>query len=140
MKVPAVLIVVLAIGIGVASLIFNCQAEGRSLALANGKTAPMKCYWSAMAEIGMMIPLVAAGAMLAFSKRKETRRVLTITTGILSAVVMLLPTVMIGVCPNADMDCNKVMLPTTLFAGVLALALSIGVLVMSERRAEAQPA
>ncbi len=136
MKIPAGLIIVLAIAIGAISLTTNCLAEGRTLALANGNTAPMKCYWSAMAEIATIIPLIAVGAMLAFSKRKETRRTLTIMAGVLSGIVMLIPTVLIGVCAMPSHQCNSIMLPTTLFAGTLMLALSVGTLILSERRAE----
>ena len=58
MRIPGVLIIVAAIAIAVVSVVFNCQAEGQSLTLANGSKVPMKCYWSAMAEIAVTIPLV----------------------------------------------------------------------------------
>ncbi len=136
MKVPAALIIVLAIAIAVVPLVFNCQAEGKTLTLANGKTAPMKCFWTAMAEIAVAVPLLAVGGMLALSQRKETRRTLAITGGVLGAFAVLLPTALIGVCAMPGAHCNMIMLPTLLFAGTLVVALSLVTLFVSERRVE----
>ncbi len=137
MKVPGILIGVLAVVIGAVAVTFNCQAEGLSLTLANGNQVPMKCFWTAMAEIAVTVPLVVVGAMMAFSQRKEGRRILGIMGGILGAFAMLVPTVLIGVCANPAHDCNRIVLPTTLLAGTLIIALSLGTLIISERRVEA---
>jgi hypothetical protein len=136
MKVSGVLIIILAIAMGIAALLFNCQAEGQSLALANGMKVPMKCFYTAMAEVAIAIPLIGVGGMLAISKRKATRRPLVIVGAILGAVIMLISTALIGVCANPAHDCNRILLPTTLFVGTLVIALSVGSLIVSERRVE----
>ncbi|MCL5952461.1 MAG: DUF4418 family protein [Chloroflexi bacterium] len=140
MKAAGVLMIALAIAVAVVSLVFNCQAEGRSLALANGTTVPMKCFWSAMAEIAVAVPLLGVGGMLALSQGRETQRTLAVTGGILGAFTMLIPTVLIGVCANPDHDCNRIMLPTTLMAGTLIIAVSLITLFISEGRTEASAA
>jgi len=137
MKVPGILIVLLAIAIAVVPVFTNCAYDGKMLTLANGNQVPMKCFWTAMAEIAVGIPLVAVGGLLTFSRRKETRRSLTILGAILGVFAMLLPTVLIGVCAMPTMTCNKVLLPTMMFAGTLVIVASLGSLVYSERTPEA---
>lgn len=136
MKVPAILIAVLAISIAVIPYFENCQHDGKVLTLANGRTVPMKCFWTAMAEIAVGVPLLGVGGLLAFSKRKETRRSLAILGATLGAFAMLLPTALIGVCAMPDASCNLVLLPSMLFGGALVIAISLGTLFFSERRAE----
>jgi hypothetical protein len=119
-----VLIVVLALVVGIVPQFTDCQSQGRSLTLENGKTVPMKCHWTAMAELGMALPLLGVGSVMGFSKKKETRRSLAFLGVALGAVVMLLPTALIGVCANPDMLCNALMRPTLLLAGGLVIALS----------------
>ena len=64
MKVLGTILVVLALVIGIEPQFTECQSQGKSLALANGKTVPMKCHWTARAEWVPAIPLVAVGAMM----------------------------------------------------------------------------
>jgi hypothetical protein len=136
MRIAGAIIIILAIAMGIVALLFNCQAEGQSLALANGAKVPMKCYYTAIAEVAMAIPLIGVGGMLAVSKRKETRRPLAIMGAILGVVIMLISTALIGVCANPAHDCNRIVLPTTLFVGTLVIALSAGSLIVSERKVE----
>ena len=137
MKVPGILIVLLAIAIAIVPVFNNCSSDGKFLTLANGNQVPMKCFWTALAEIAMGIPLVAVGGLLAFSRRKETRRSLTILGAILGVFVILLPTILIGVCAMPNASCNKILLPAMLFAGILVIVASLGSLVYSERTPEA---
>ncbi len=136
MKVPAVLIALLAVSIAVIPYFNNCQHDGKVLTLTNGRTVPMKCFWTAMAEIAVGVPLLGVGGMLAFSRRKETRRSLSVMGMVLGAFAMLLPTALIGVCAMPDASCNMVLLPSMLFTGALVIAISLGTLVFSERRPE----
>ena len=55
MKILGVLIMVLAVLIAVVPLFFNCLHDGKSLTLANGMKAPMKCFWTAMAAIATAV-------------------------------------------------------------------------------------
>jgi uncharacterized membrane protein len=135
-KIAAAIIVVLALVIGILPQFTDCQSQGRALALQNGKTVPMKCHWTAIAEIAMAVPLAGVGAVTAVSKRKESRRILAGLGIVLGIFVILLPTALIGVCASADMLCNSVMKPTLILSGILIVAISLVSLIMSERQKE----
>ena len=136
MKIAAIAIVVLALVIGILPQFTDCQSQGRALALQNGKTVPMKCHWTAIAEIAMAVPLAGVGAVMAVSKRKESRRILAGLGIVLGIFVILLPTALIGVCASAEMLCNSVMKPTLILSGILIIAISAATLIMSERQVE----
>ena len=138
MKIAGIVIVVLALVVGIVPQFTDCLSQGKSLALANGQSVPMKCHWTAMAELGMALPLLALGGMLVFSRRKETQRTLSMLGVALGAIVALLPTALIGVCANDMMVCNSTMKPTLIFSGVLIGATSLVMLVLS-RKDETQP-
>ncbi len=124
MKVPGSILVVAAITIAAVALAFNCQADGKSLVLANGRQVPMKCYYTAMAEVATAASLLILGGLLFLSKRRETARNLGIMGLALGGVVMLLPTYLIGVCADHAASCNMILRPTMLLAGVIILAVS----------------
>jgi hypothetical protein len=137
MKVTGILIFVLALVIGILPLFTECAATGREpLKLANGNTVPMKCHWTAIAEITLAIPLAALGGMLAFSKRKETGISLSVLGALLGVFVVLIPTTLIGVCASNMMLCNMLMSPALVLAGILVVAASVTQLVISYRAPE----
>jgi hypothetical protein len=111
-------VVLLAAALAVATVLTQCTDL---LKLASGATVPMKCHWTAMAAVGIAIPLALAGVGIAFSKRAETLRMLALLVAALGAVIILLPTVLIGVCANPDHLCNSAMRPAMIFMGVLTL-------------------
>ena len=125
MKVVGILLMVLAVLIAVVPLLYNCQHDGKSMTLANGMKAPMRCFWTAMAAIATALPLFGVGLLQFFSRQKETRRSLGLTGGFLGAMAIALPTVLIGVCAHPDASCNLVMRPALIFLGVLVIALSL---------------
>ena len=138
MKIAGIAIVVLALVVGIVPQFTDCASQGKSLALANGNAVPMKCHWTAMAALGMSIPLLALGGIMAFSRRKETQRALSVLGVAMGAIVALLPTYLIGVCANGMMLCNNTMQPTLLFSGILIGATSLVTFVLA-RKDEAQP-
>jgi len=135
-KIAAAIIVVLALVIGILPQFTDCQSQGRALALQNGKTVPMKCHWTAIAEIGMAVPLVGVGTVMGVSKRKESCRIIAGLGALLGIFVILFPTRLIGVCASADMLCNSVMKPTLILSGIVIIAISIATLIISERQPE----
>ena len=123
MKFLGIAIIALSLVVGIAPQFLDCQSQGKSMTLANGMTVPMKCHWTAIAEIGLAVPLAATGGLSAFSKRKETKRNLSIMGIILGGFVILMPTSLIGVCASG-MPCHTVMQPLLILGGTLIIVLS----------------
>lgn len=134
-KFFGVLVIVVAIAIAIVPQFNNCDYAGKSLALANGNAVPMKCLWTARAELGTGIALLAVGAMMTASRRKESLRNLSVMGVILGIFVMLFPTKLIGVC-SSMMPCNTVMEPSMLALGTLAIVGSLAGMVIAVRRKE----
>ncbi len=135
MKIIGIVIMALAVAIAVIPLFYNCQHDGKALALANGVKVPMKCFWTAMAAIGTAIPLFLIGLFQTVSRQKETRRALGALGGVLGIMAIALPTVLIGVCMHPDASCNLVMRPALIFMGVVVLALGVGSMMMPQKPA-----
>jgi hypothetical protein len=136
MKLQAVILMLLAIVIAVLPQFTDCESQGRHLVLADGREIPMKCHWSAAGELGLGFPLLALGAVLFFSRQAETRRALGILGVVLGLIVVLIPTVLIGVCASLEMICNSIMKPALILAGSLVMAVSVWVVLSSVRRGE----
>jgi len=135
-KIMGGISIVLALVIGILPAFTDCLSQGRSLELANGKTVPMKCHWTGIAEIGVAVPLLLVGIFDITSKRKETFNVLSLMGGVLGALVILFPTVLIGVCANPEMLCNMVMKPGLVLSGSLAIIASAVVFITSRKMVE----
>jgi hypothetical protein len=85
----------------------------------------MKCHWTAIAEIGLAVPLALVGVFNLASKRKETFRTLNLIGSALGVLVILFPTVLIGVCANASMPCNMIEKPALILSGILVVGASL---------------
>jgi hypothetical protein len=133
MKTIGIIFVVLALAIGVVPQFTNCSAQGRSLELANGRTTPMKCYWTAQAELAVAGPLLLVGSLVIFNRRKETQRTLSVVGALLGVFAILLPTSLIGVCASDEMLCNILMKPTLVFSGVAVVTAGLLGLVLVGR-------
>ena len=106
MKAAAVSLIVLALLIGVVPQFTDCQSQGKAIQLPNGGTVPMKCHWTALAEIAVAVPLLVSGIFLFFSRQRESRRNAALMSSVLGFLVMLLPALLIGVCAKPDMVCH----------------------------------
>jgi uncharacterized membrane protein HdeD (DUF308 family) len=133
-KILAVILVVLALVVIIVPQFTNCDADGRSLTLEGGKQVPMKCLWSARAELGLGIPLLVLGIIMLLTRRKETTRSLSILGVVQGILIILVPTSLIGVCMSSEMDCNSILKPTMLVAGILTILVSLVALGFNERR------
>lgn len=127
MKVLAAVLAVLAVLISVVPQFTDCQSQGRALTLEDGRQVPMKCHWTAQGELVLGVPLFAVGALAFFSQRKETRRFLGIIGVVLGVFVILLPTVVIGVCGMPTMVCVSIMKPAMILAGILVVGISLAI-------------
>ena len=135
-KILGGLIIVMALVIGIVPLFTDCQSQGRSLTTDAGKTVAMKCHWSAVAEIGVAVPLLLVGILTITSKRKETVRSLAAFGVTLGALAILFPTALIGVCASNMMICNMVMRPILILSGIVAIALSVIVALRTRKGGE----
>ena len=133
MKYLGIPIFALALVIGILPQFTECSGM---LKLANGMETHMKCFWTAIAELGMSIPLAALGGLLFFSKRKETRMSLSIMGAILGVFVVLFPTTLIGVCKSNMMACRNLMLPALVLSGILVVVACVVLFVSSFRMSE----
>jgi hypothetical protein len=133
-RILAIILVILAIVIIVVPQVTNCYAEGRTLTLENGKQVPMKCLWTARAELVAGIPLLVLGILMGVWPRKDSTRSLSILAVVLGILTILLPTSLIGVCASAEMDCNSILKPTMIVAGIVAIIVALAALVLNERK------
>ena len=103
-----------------------CEVYGAYLKTATGSEIPMKCGWTARAEIGTGVGIVSIGAvLLAFGKRKETLRALGVVGATLGVLTVLFPTYLIGVCASAEHPCNMGTRPGLVLLGVLTIVVSL---------------
>ncbi len=136
MKLSAVLLIALAVLIAVVPPLTECAREGKAVATAAGGQVPMKCHWTAVASIAMAIPLLIAGVLQWLNKRKESQRALSILGAVMGALVILLPTALIGVCAHPDATCNLIMRPALIFMGALVVGINLFDLIVVEHRPE----
>jgi hypothetical protein len=94
----------------------------------------MKCHWTARAEIAVSIPLLLCGLFMLLSGRKETWRQQAAMAIALGLFVILLPTMLIGVCAKADMVCHALMKPMLTLAGIFVMALGALLFVLGARQ------
>ena len=113
-----IILMILAVAIAVVPYFNTCHYHDRDMKLESGMTTPMRCYYSAQAEIGVGIPLFAIGALILASRRKESLIMLSIAGVVLGAVTMAIPTALIGVC-SSPMTCNTFMQSFLLATGSL---------------------
>ena len=135
-KFFGILIVVLALAIAIVPAFTDCQSQGKSLTTSAGKAVPMKCHWNGIAEIGVAVPLLAVGAMMAANRRKYNLRNLSIMGIVLGALAVAFPAGLIGVCATPTMICHTVMGPTLTVLGSVAIVGSIGAMVYSRKVTE----
>ncbi|MBI2847973.1 MAG: DUF4418 family protein [Chloroflexi bacterium] len=110
-------------------------AVGDTMTVTSVSKVPMKCSWTARAELAFAFPLAGVGIMSLFGRRRETMRNLSIMGIILGVFVMLLPTQLIPVCTMGALD-ETVMKPSLLAMGGVAIAASLVGLVIYQRRKE----
>ena len=121
---------------GMANGMNTGTSTGMNSGMATTMIVPMKCHWTAIAEIGMAIPLAALGGLLFFGKRKKSRRSLSILGAILGVFVVLFPTALIGVCASNMMACRNLMLPALVISGVLVVGACTALFASSFRMIE----
>jgi hypothetical protein len=124
-KAMSISLIFLALVIAIVPAFSDCQSQGRALTTDTGKSVPMKCHWTGIAELGAAVPMSLAGMFSLQKQRRISGRMLALM-GVASGVMAILfPTALIGVCANPDMICNMIMKPTLIAGGSLAIAASL---------------
>jgi len=136
MKTAAIVIILLAVVVGITPQFTDCQSQGKAIELPNGKSLPMKCHWTARAEIAVAVPLLLCGVAMLLSRRRESWRQQAVMTMVLGLFVVLLPAALIGVCAKADMVCHALMKPVLTLAGMVVVALGALCFLLAGRQKE----
>ena len=131
-KYLGIVLIVLALVIAILPGFTDCQSQGKSITLANGTTVPMKCHWTGVGEIATGVPLLAVGSIMTVTRRKGNLRILGTLGVVLGIFAVMLPNTLIGVC-QTSMLCHTVMQPALTVLGSLAIAGSLGALVLSRK-------
>jgi hypothetical protein len=120
-KAIGVLIILLAIGIAVVPQLTKCHL------------ATMTCNYTAKAEIALAIPIAIEGIVLLFV-RKESTFGIAIMGAALGLAVILLATVLIGVCVSMieNMSCQTIMKPALIVFGVFLIIVNGWLLLISK--------
>ena len=127
MKIIGAVLVVLSLVVAIVPMFTDCQSQGRAIVLENGKTIPMKCHWSGVAELVLAVPLFVLGVMEIVNRNSLVNRYLSILGIVLGIFIILIPTNLIGVCVSPEMICSSVMRPILILCGILVVvASSIG--------------
>lgn len=88
-----------------------------------GKLIPMRCFWTARAELAVGGLLLLTGLLHAFSQNAETRRNLSGLILALGITTILVPTLLVPTCANPDMACNLGTKPALLLLGGITIIL-----------------
>jgi hypothetical protein len=113
--------IVLALLMAIIPQFSSCQSQGSSIALPNGTTVPMKCYWTGQAELVLAVILLVIGILLIISRKVETQKYLSIVGILLGILAILMPTFIIGVCAMPTHICNTIMKTSLLILGPLVI-------------------
>jgi hypothetical protein len=125
MRAIGAIIIVLALVIGIVPQFTDCLSQGGAIELPSRATIPMRCHWTRQAEAAVALPLGVVGVVMIASRRRHTRRALSVIAMALGLAAVLLPTYLIGVCASEEMICAMVMKPTLLLAGILTMAVGL---------------
>lgn len=120
-KAIGVLIILLAVGIALVPQLTKCH------------NSAMTCNYTAKGEFALAIPILVEGIVLLFI-RKESTFGLAIMGIALGVAVILLTTVLIGVCVSMieNMNCQTLMKPSLIVFGVLLIIVNGWLLLISK--------
>ena len=91
---------------------------------------PMKCWWTARAELGVGMAIVFGGVLLLLSYTRKFRSGIATMILALSVLAAAMPLWLIGVCEAETMRCHMIMQPALLvisaLSGFSALVVAVG--------------
>ncbi len=95
------------------------------LELVNGKQVPMRCFWTARAEMIIGGLVVISGLLVAFARSEDARRRLNNQVVFLGLATILTPLYIIPTCMHPDMACNIATKPALIILGVVVTGLGL---------------
>ncbi len=122
-RAVGICLMLLAIAFVAVPMLTDCQSQGQSIETMTGERVPMKCHWTAMAEIGVAIPMYIVGAVMTTNRRRNNLSILSVLGIVLGGLAIAFPTKIIGVC-SPMMMCSTVMKPSLICLGGTAIGLS----------------
>ncbi|MBQ5431397.1 MAG: DUF4418 family protein [Lachnospiraceae bacterium] len=98
--------------LGVATVFHVCPAM---------KDMVMKCHWTGRVSIAVGIGIIIVGILTILAKERAFADGLAVAAILLGILLILLPTVLIGVCPGAHMHCHAATRPALIITGALTV-------------------
>ena len=87
------------------------------------KDMPMACRYTARVALGLGV-VIALLAIIGFFAPSRVRVGLDLANAVLGVLVVLVPTMLVGVCRGSMMHCHMVTMPTLIVLGVLLAVLA----------------
>lgn len=85
----------------------------------------MKCHWTSQTEVAIGIATLVLGVFIVLSKEKAAGAAYAVASAINGVLIILIPTVVIGVCGSADMPCHSGTKPALIIAGALIIVTAL---------------
>ena len=85
----------------------------------------MKCHWTSQVEVALGIAVLVLGLLIVLAKENAASSAYAVASAINGVLVILIPTVVIGVCGSADMPCNSGTKPALIIAGALIIVVAL---------------
>ncbi len=85
----------------------------------------MKCHWTSQVEVALGITVLVLGLLIVLAKENAASSAYAAASAINGVLVILIPTVVIGVCGSADMPCNSGTKPALIIAGALVIVVAL---------------
>lgn len=85
----------------------------------------MKCHWTSRTEVAIGVATVVLGLLIVLAKEKAASSAYAVASAVNGVLVILVPSVVIGVCGSADMPCNSGTRPALIIAGSLIIVTSL---------------
>ncbi len=86
---------------------------------------PMRCYYSARAEIGIAVILLVIAILYFFTKTKRERVLVNIAVIPIGIVALLIPSILIGGCGMKTMACQAATFPAIYAISALMMIFSL---------------
>lgn len=95
------------------------------VATASGGSVPMKCFWTARAELGTGALVAFCGTLLCVCRDADVRSGIAAVTSAASLLALAFPTILIGMCGAETMPCRMGALPALILLAVAAFFVSL---------------